>query len=238
MEKGTLYLIPVPLGESAVSSCIPEGVIDQVKSLSHFIVENEKTARRHLKSLYPEVDQSSLYIEILNLKTKNDEIDFLLEPCMNGLSVGLLSEAGCPAVADPGALLIRRCHHLKIPIKPFVGPSSILLTLMASGLNGQQFSFNGYLPHDAHERKKQLKSLERESLQKKQTQLFMETPYRNDKLLRELLDTLSLDTLLTVGVEMSLNGEEIHTKTVAEWLSTPLPDLHKRPSIFALLKES
>lgn len=157
---------------------------------------------------------------------------------MKGNAVGLLSEAGCPAIADPGAILIRRCQQLEIGVKPLVGPSSILLTLMASGLNGQRFAFNGYLPHEASERKKQIKLLERESLHKQQTQLFMETPYRNDKLFRELLEYLSLETLLTVGTEVSLVGEEIYTRTVAEWLSKPPVTLHKRPSIFAILKEA
>ena len=238
MEKGTLYLIPVPLGESAISSCIPEQVSELVSTLTHFIVENEKTARRHLKLLHPEINQSLLSIELLNLRTKEYEIDDLLKPCINGKAVGLLSEAGCPAVADPGAILIRRCQQLEIPVKPLVGPSSILLTLMASGLNGQRFAFNGYLPHDATERKVQIKLLERESFHKQQTQLFMETPYRNDKLFQDLLEHLSQDTLLTVGTEVSLAGEQIYTRTVAEWLSKTPAVLHKRPSIFAILKEA
>lgn len=238
MDKGILYLIPVPLGESEISSCIPHQVRELVSTLTHFIVENEKTARRHLKQLHPEINQSLLSIELLNLRTKEYEIDELLKPCINGSAVGLLSEAGCPAIADPGAILIRRCQQLEIPVKPLVGPSSILLTLMASGLNGQRFAFNGYLPHDATERKVQIKLLERESFHKKQTQLFMETPYRNDKLFQDLLEHLSLDTLLTVGTEVSLIGEQIHTRTVAEWLSKTTAVLHKRPSIFAILKEA
>lgn len=238
MDKGILYLIPVPLGESEITSCIPHQVRELVSTLTHFIVENEKTARRHLKQLHPEINQSLLSIELLNLRTKEYEIDELLKPCINGSAVGLLSEAGCPAIADPGAILIRRCQQLEIPVKPLVGPSSILLTLMASGLNGQRFAFNGYLPHDATERKVQIKLLERESFHKKQTQLFMETPYRNDKLFQDLLEHLSLDTLLTVGTEVSLIGEQIHTRTVAEWLSKTTAVLHKRPSIFAILKEA
>jgi 16S rRNA (cytidine1402-2'-O)-methyltransferase len=134
MDKGILYLIPVPLGESEISSCIPQQVRELVQTLTHFIVENEKTARRHLKLLYPEINQSLLSIELLHLRTKEYEIDDLLKPCINGNTVGLLSEAGCPAIADPGANLIRRCHQLEIPVKPLVGPSSILLTLMTKNL--------------------------------------------------------------------------------------------------------
>lgn len=237
MDNGLLYLIPVPLGASDVSHSLPQGVINIVKSLTYFIVENEKTARRHLKQIHPQIDQSSLSLQVLNLNTPNEEIETMLKPCIQGHPVGLLSEAGCPAVADPGALVVRKCHELGIRVHPLIGPSSILLTLMASGLNGQRFAFHGYLPHDASERKKQLKLLERESMLHQQTQLFMETPYRNDKLLKELLEHLSMNTLLTVGVEMSLSTQEIYSRPIVEWLRKPIPSLHKRPSIFAILKE-
>ena len=236
MKKGTLYLIPVPLGDSPVSYTLPLDISKIVQSLKYFVVENEKTARRHLRYIYPQIDQPSLKIEILNQHTPETVINAFIEPCLNGNDMGLLSEAGCPAVADPGSQLVRLCHENDIRVQPLIGPSSILLTLMASGLGGQNFAFNGYLPHEMSDRKKILKTLERESLQKKQTQLFMETPYRNEKLFQELLDQLSLDTLVTLGIEVSLGTEEIKTKTVTEWLASPAPKLHKRPCIFGILK--
>lgn len=236
MKKGTLYLIPVPLGDSPLSYTLPLAISNIVQSLKYFVVENEKTARRHLRYIYPQIDQPSLKIEILNQHTPETLINSFIKPCLNGNDMGLLSEAGCPAVADPGSQLVRLCHENDIRVQPLIGPSSILLTLMASGLGGQNFAFNGYLPHEKSSRKKILKTLERESLQKKQTQLFMETPYRNEKLFQELLDQLSLDTFLTLGIEVSLDTEEIKTKTVAEWLANPTPKLHKRPCIFGILK--
>ena len=236
MKKGTLYLIPVPLGDSPLSYTLPLDISNIVQSIKYFVVENEKTARRHLRYIYPQIDQPSLKIEILNQHTPETLINAFIEPCLNGYDMGLLSEAGCPAVADPGSQLVRLCHENDIRVQPLIGPSSILLTLMASGLGGQNFAFNGYLPHEKSNRKKILKTLERESLQKKQTQLFMETPYRNEKLFQELLDQLNLDTFLTLGIEVSLDTEEIKTKTVAEWLASPAPKLHKRPCIFGILK--
>lgn len=236
MKKGTLYLIPVPLGDSRLSYTLPAEISKIVQSLKFFVVENEKTARRHLRYIYQDIDQSSLKMEVLNQHTPDTLLASFIEPCLKGYDLGLLSEAGCPAVADPGSQLVRLCHENDIKIQPLIGPSSILLTLMASGLGGQNFAFNGYLPHEKSDRKKMLKTLERESHQKKQTQLFMETPYRNEKLFHELLDQLSLDTLLTLGIEVSLETEEIKTKTVADWLSSPAPNLHKRPCIFGILK--
>lgn len=236
MKKGTLYLIPVPLGESRLTYTLPVEISTIVQSLKFFVVENEKTARRHLRYIYPQIDQQSLKIEVLNQHTPDTHTSSFIEPCLKGHDMGLLSEAGCPAVADPGSQLVRLCHNNDIRVQPLIGPSSILLTLMASGLGGQNFAFNGYLPHENSDRKKALKTLERESLQKKQTQLFMETPYRNEKLFQELLDQLSLDTLVTLGIEVSLDTEEIKTKTVADWLASPAPKLHKRPCIFGILK--
>ena len=236
MKKGTLYLIPVPLGDSPLSYTLPLDISKVVQSLKFFVVENEKTARRHLRYIYPQIDQPSLKIETLNQHTPETLINALIEPCLTGNDMGLLSEAGCPAVADPGSQLVRLCHANDIRVQPLIGPSSILLTLMASGLGGQNFAFNGYLPHEKSDRKKILKTLERESLQREQTQLFMETPYRDEKLFQELLDQLSLDTFLTLGIEVSLDTEEIKTKTVAQWLASPAPKLHKRPCIFGILK--
>ncbi len=236
MKKGTLYLIPVPLGDSPLTYTLPSQISKIVQSLKFFVVENEKTARKHLRYIFPEIDQSSLKVEVLNQRTPDALITSFIKPCLKGQDLGILSEAGCPAVADPGSKLVRLCHENDIRVQPLIGPSSILLTLMASGLDGQNFAFNGYLPYEKSDRIKTLKKLERESHQKKQTQLFMETPYRNEKLFQELLDQLSLDTLLTLGIEVSLETEEIKTKTIGNWLASPAPILHKRPCIFGILK--
>jgi 16S rRNA (cytidine1402-2'-O)-methyltransferase len=194
MKKGTLYLIPVPLGDSRLSYTLPAEISKIVQSLKFFVVENEKTARRHLRYIYQDIDQSSLKMQVLNQHTPDALLASFIEPCLKGYDLGFLSEAGCPAVADPGSQLVRLCHENDIKVQPLIGPSSILLTLMASGLGGQNFAFNGYLPNEKSDRKKMLKTLERESHQKKQTQLFMETPYRNEKLFHELIDQLGLDT--------------------------------------------
>ena len=157
-----------------------------------------------------------------------------LQPCLQGLDVGVLSEAGCPGIADPGAVIVRLAHEKGIPVVPLVGPSSIILALMASGLNGQNFAFNGYLPIDPQERRKLLKGLEKKSRELGQTQLFMETPYRNEKLFAELVRTLRPDTLLCIGADLTLKTEWIRTMTISKW-NGKAPGLHKRPAIFAIL---
>jgi len=233
---GKLYLIPVPIHEGETMFSIPNGVTNQVKKLNHFVVENEKTARKMIRRIYPEVSQPSLSLSTLNKNTPSIELDALLAPCEKGVSIGLMSEAGVPAVADPGSRLVAVAHKKGIEVVPLVGPSSILLALMGSGLNGQNFAFNGYLPIDSNEKKRAILELEKRSLKYGQTQIFMETPYRNDKMLEFLLKVLGQETLLSVATEINSNEEFIKTLSIAKWRTEKIPDLHKKPTIFSILK--
>ena len=234
---GKLYLIPVPIHEGKASFSIPNGVIERVKQLNHFIVENEKTARKMIRSIYPEVSQPALTLSILDKNTQITDIESLLSPCQKGTSIGLMSEAGVPAVADPGSRLIQVAHQKDIKVIPLVGPSSILLALMASGLNGQNFAFHGYLPIDSNDKKRTVLELEKRSFSFGQTQIFMETPYRNDKMFEFLLKILGNETLLSVAVEINGDKEYIKTLPVSKWKLKKTPDLHKRPAIFSILKK-
>ena len=234
---GNLYLIPVPIHEGKASFSIPNGVVERVKQLNHFIVENEKTARKMIRYIHPEVSQPDLNLSILDKNTPITEIESLLSPCQKGIPVGLMSEAGVPAVADPGSRLVEVAHQKNIKVIPLVGPSSILLALMASGLNGQNFAFNGYLPIDSNEKKRTVLELEKRSFSYGQTQIFMETPYRNDKMFEFLVKTLSNETLLSVAVEINGDQEYIKTLPVRTWKTTTSPDLHKKPAIFSILKK-
>ncbi|MBT8281478.1 MAG: SAM-dependent methyltransferase [Muriicola sp.] len=230
---GKLYLIPTTLGGTAPLEVLPISIKQAVEAIDYYIVENEKTARRFIKSIAPRKSQPSLHIEQLNKFTEPDTIPAFLDPCFKGHNIGVLSEAGSPAVADPGAEVVRLAHEKNIKVVPLVGPSSIILALMASGLNGQHFCFHGYLPIETSERKKSLKSLERESRERNQTQLFIETPYRNDKLFQDLIKVLAPSTLLCIAADITLPGEFIRTMPVASWQNES-PDLHKRPAIFLL----
>ena len=234
---GNLYLIPVPIHEGEASFSIPNGVVERVKQLNHFIVENEKTARKMIRYIYPEVSQPDLNLSILDKSTPITEIESLLSPCQKGIPVGLMSEAGVPAVADPGSRLVEVAHQKNIKVIPLVGPSSILLALMASGLNGQNFAFNGYLPIDPNDKKRTVLELEKRSFSYGQTQIFMETPYRNDKMFEFLVKILGNETLLSVAVEINGDQEYIKTLPVSRWKTITSPDLHKRPAIFSILKK-
>jgi 16S rRNA (cytidine1402-2'-O)-methyltransferase len=230
---GKLYLIPTTLGESAPLEVLPISIKRAVENIDHYIAENEKTARRFIKSISANKSQPDLHFETLNKFTEPSEVPSYLNPCLNGLDVGLLSEAGCPAIADPGANVVRLAHDKKIQVVPLVGPSSILLAMMASGMNGQSFAFNGYLPIDNNERRKTIKKFERLSKETGQSQIFIETPYRNDKLLTELIKILQSNTQLCVAADISLQTETIYTKSVNEWQKVNI-DLHKRPAIFII----
>jgi 16S rRNA (cytidine1402-2'-O)-methyltransferase len=238
--SGTLFLLPTQLGESAWSSVLPDITRQTACQLRHFVVENAKTARAALKWLEHPVPLRELAIEQLPEPLKPQDIEHLLAPLHTGHDVGLMSEAGCPGVADPGALLVRRAHQLGIAIKPLVGPSSLLLALMASGLDGQRFAFHGYLPQREPERGQRIIELEKESRQKQQTQLFIETPYRNEALLETLLKLCHPDTLLCVASDLTAAGESIATKRIADWRrhsggSTAGANLARRPTVFLLL---
>lgn len=235
MEKGTLYLIPCNLGDTQPEQVLPQHVIDIARKLSHFVVEQPKTARRFLATLKPEQPIQSLNFASLNQHTPDAELPNLLAPLLAGHDVGIISEAGCPGIADPGANLVNLAHRKNIRVIPLVGPSSILLALMASGLNGQCFAFHGYLPIEDNDRMKAITSLEAESIKRNQTQLFIETPYRNDKLFTALLRHCRPQTLLCVASDLTSPDEEIKTHTISHWKSTAQPSLNKRPSMFLLL---
>lgn len=217
MSTGTLYLIPVPLGSAMPETCLPPQTLAAARNLDHFIAERAKTARAHLKAMGHPKPLQELVIAELNEHTKAGEIDALLAPLKSGKDVGLMSEAGCPAVADPGAELVRAAHHEGITVAPLVGPSSILLALMGSGLGGQRFCFHGYLPAKEPERTQKIRELEKAARKDKATQLFIETPYRSAALLEALSMNLAADTLVSVGADLSLPGQTIKTGSARDW---------------------
>lgn len=237
MTAGTLYLVPNTLGEgdeSMLAAVLPAAVQARAGTLGYYIGENAKTTRAFLKKIGTTRPIQEIAIRELNVNTPAGEIDKLLAPVLAGTDAGLVSEAGCPAVADPGALLVRRAHERGVKVVPLVGPSSILLALMASGLNGQSFAFNGYLPVDAGERKTKLRALEQASRAAGQTQVFIETPYRNGALLEAIQAACAPGTLLSIAVDLTLPSEQVVTLPVSDWRADRM-DLHKRPAIFSLL---
>jgi 16S rRNA (cytidine1402-2'-O)-methyltransferase len=233
--KGKLYLIPTTLGEMEPYDVLPQTVKRAIDCIDQYIVENEKTARRFIKSVHPEKTQSSLKLTTLNKHTEISEHNTMISPCLNGINIGLMSEAGCPGVADPGAVIVKLAHEKGIQVIPLVGPSSILLALMASGMNGQSFAFNGYLPIDKNEKKIALKNFEKLSYDKNQSQLFIETPYRNNKLFEDLLQTLQPNTNLCIATDITLPTEYIKTYRITDWKKIKV-DLHNRPTIFIVHK--
>ena len=237
-KLGTLYLIPCTLGDTPAEQVLPQHVINVARKLQHFVVEQPKSARQFLSALKSEQPIQSLHFATLNEHTAANELPALLAPLLAGHDVGIISEAGCPGIADPGADLVNLAHRNGIRVVPLVGPSSILLALMASGLNGQCFAFHGYLPIAETERNKTIAMLEIESAKRKQTQLFIETPYRNDKMFGALLTQCRPDTMLCVATDITLPSEQIQTFTIAKWKSQPVPQLNKRPSLFLLLAKS
>lgn len=236
LNLGKLYLIPTTLGDSDPTDVLPQKVKRIIELLDHYIVENEKTARKSIKIVDPEKQQSELKLSLLNKHTDASEHAAMLEPCLRGISVGLLSEAGCPGVADPGAAIVEIAHQKGIQVVPLVGPSSILLAIMGSGMNGQSFAFNGYLPIDKAEKKTAIKNLEKLSFDKDQSQLFIETPYRNNKIFEDLLSMLQPSTHLCVACDITLPTEYIKTYKVSDWKKQKI-DLHNRPAIFIIHKK-
>lgn len=235
MNKGKLYLIPTTLGDTAPLEVLPISVKKIIEIVDDYIVENEKSARHFIKRINSGKSQPSLKINVLNKFTQDIELSGFLDACIEGKPVGLLSEAGCPGIADPGADIVKIAHKQGIQVVPLVGPSSIIMAMMASGFNGQNFSFNGYLPIDTRERKSALKTLEKESFKNNASQIFIETPYRNNKMLEEICSTLHPDTNVCVAVDITLPNEFIKTNTVSEWRNQKV-DLHKRPAIFIIHK--
>lgn len=241
--NGTLYLIPNALGEGALDAVIPEPVRARTASLQYFIAENAKSARAFLKlvgTTHP-LQQSlqETHISELNVNTAAEQLPALLTPLVQGHDVGLLSEAGVPAVADPGADLVRLAHRENITVKPLVGPSSLLMALMASGLNGQSFAFNGYLPTDADARAARIRQLEQRSRQERQTQMFIETPYRNEAMLQALASGCAPTTLICIATDLTLDTESVRTNSAQQWqkeiAAGKMPAFRKRPTVFLLL---
>ena len=235
MTTGTLYLIPCTLGETDAVEVLPQHVIDIARNLNYYVVEQAKTARQFLSALKHVQPIQSLHFETLNEHTQANELDAMLSPLLAGHDVGIISEAGCPGIADPGAELVNLAHQKGIRVIPLVGPSSILLALMASGLNGQCFAFHGYLPIADADRKKSITTLEQESANKHQTQMFIETPYRNDRLYSALIEQCRPQTRLCIATDISLATEQIRTQSIAKWKASPPPAINKHPTLFLLL---
>ncbi len=235
-QRGKLYLIPTTLGDNEPLEVLPLSVKKVIEELDTFIVENEKTARKFIKRITPRKSQPSLTILKLDKYADQLEVRSYLDVCENGTSIGLLSEAGVPAIADPGAEIVKLAHEKNIKVIPLVGPSSIILAMMASGFNGQNFTFNGYLPIDTSERKKAIKSLEKLSKEKNQSQIFIETPYRNEKMFTDLKSTLTPTAKLCIACNITLPDEYIRTLEIKDWKSEH-PDLHKKPTIFIIHKD-
>lgn len=228
-----LYLIPTLLGNDDYQRSLPEYNLRIVDSIQIFVVENEKSARKFIKTILPQKKQSELEIHILNKHTSDEELFELSKLFKRQQPIGILSEAGLPAVADPGARLVRLAHQQNVQVIPLVGPSSILLALMASGMNGQQFKFHGYLPIDKLQRKKAIQKMESESRAQKCAMIFMETPYRNNQLVEDLTKFCQGSTRLCVAANITLNDEFILTQTIKEWAQKKT-DFHKKPAIFVL----
>jgi 16S rRNA (cytidine1402-2'-O)-methyltransferase len=234
-KKGKLYLLPSPLGENALSA-IPAEALKQLHRLEFLIAEKAKTARQYIKASNPMRTMQSYNIQELNEHTPPDQIPGLLKPLAEGHDLGLLSEAGCPAVADPGAALVKIAHEMEYEVIPVSGPSSVFLALMASGMNGQRFSFHGYLSFKPAELIKDLKRLEELSEKNDQTQIFIETPYRNENLFETCLSRLSPDTDLCVAVQLTLPTQYIRSMSIRQWKKYPKPNLHKKPAVFLIYR--
>ena len=230
---GKLYLIPTTLGEGEPMDVLPQTITRTIDFIDDYIVENEKTARKFIKSINPQKVQANLRLSALNKHTEVSEHNKMIQACLEGRNVGLMSEAGCPGVADPGAVIVKLAHEKGIQVVPLVGPSSILLAIMASGMNGQSFAFNGYIPIDKSEKKTVLKNLEKLSIDKNQSQIFIETPYRNNKMLEDILQALQPSTHVCVATDITLPTEYIKTMRVSDWKKAVI-DLHNRPTIFII----
>ena len=232
-QRGELYLIPNLLGETGVDTSLPSLITRITAKITHFVVEDEKSARRFIKKLCPDRVIRDISFSVLNEHSKASEIDALLEPLRNGHDVGVISEAGCPGIADPGAELVRCAHELGIKVHPLVGPCSMTLALMASGFNGQRWRFVGYLPIDATERHERIRSLERDLYESNETQIMMDTPYRNQRLLEDLLAACRPETKICVASSLTTNEESIQVRSVKAWrtLGEQIP---KSPALFLL----
>jgi 16S rRNA (cytidine1402-2'-O)-methyltransferase len=233
MPKGKLFLIPNVLAENTAQHIISPQIKEVISNTKVYLVENLRTARRYISSLKLEVNIEELHMEILDKDTAPETINRLMQPLLNGADVGVISEAGCPGIADPGALAVAHAHLKGIQVVPLSGPSSMFMALMASGFSGQSFAFHGYLPIDKKEKTAALRKLETESTREKRAQIFMETPFRNNQLLEDILSTLAPQTKLCIAKNLTASDEMVLTKTVDEWKKLPI-DLHKIPTVFII----
>jgi len=233
MDKGKLILIPNLLGDGLVEDVLPAGLGPIVSNIKHFVVEDLRTARRFLKKLDRDTDIDSLSFNLLNEHTRPEEIHSLLKPMLDGLDLGLMSEAGIPCVADPGSSLVSLAHEHGVRVVPVSGPSSIMLALMASGFNGQNFAFHGYLPVDKRERVSAIRKLEQTAYRNKQTQIFIETPYRNMKMFESIISSCGKETRLCIAANLTTEAEMIRSMTVEQWKKNP-PAIHKQPAVFLI----
>jgi 16S rRNA (cytidine1402-2'-O)-methyltransferase len=235
MQKGVLFLIPVPLAENASQKSFTPYVVEVINALNTYIVENEKTARKFLKEAGLKIPQSELVIHDYGKHKRGQSLVPFFKELMTGTDVGLMSEAGCPGVADPGAEIVAEAHRRGIKVVPLVGPNSILLALMASGFNGQSFTFHGYLPIDKVERGKKIKELEQLAEKNRQTQIFIETPFRNNHLFEDVLKNTAPQTMFSVACNLTAEDEFVKTQTIGQWKQEKI-DLHKKPAIFLLYR--
>ncbi|MEY3397867.1 MAG: hypothetical protein RL220_461 [Bacteroidota bacterium] len=233
MKRGRLFLVPNHLG-GPVADVLPANLVHRIQHIRYFIVEEIRSARRLLKAIGYETPFEEVVFELLNEHTSAESLDKLIAPIAKGSDAALISEAGLPAVADPGSDLVRKAHALGVQVIPVSGPSSILMALMSSGLNGQNFAFTGYLPRENADRQKRLRELEQLNIRTGQTQLFMDAPYRNDQVWQSAMECLKNDTLITIAADISTDREFIMTKTVGQWKDQRPPSLNKRPVMFAL----
>ena len=232
-KKGNLYLIPTPLAENSLDKLVTADLKSIVRNIDHFLVENVRTTRRFISSLKLDIEIDKLKFSVLDKKTSNEEISQLCSPLTRGIDMGVLSEAGCPGIADPGNLAVSFAHKNEIKVIPLVGPSSIFMALMSSGFNGQNFAFHGYLPIDKQERIKWIRELENEVKKSKQTQIFMETPYRNMQVLADLLQVCKPFTRLCIARNITGTDELIATRSIEQWKKLTI-ELHKAPTIFLI----
>lgn len=235
MSKGTLFLIPVPLAENASAKSFTPYLVDTINHISEYIVENSKTARKFLKEAGLRTPQSELIVHDYGKHSRDTNIKEFFTGLLAGKDVGLMSEAGCPGVADPGSEIVAYAHLRGIKVVPLVGPSSILLALMASGFNGQSFTFHGYLPIDKAQRANKIKELEGLAERHNQTQIFIETPFRNNPMLEEILKSCNPETKLCIACDLTSGDEFVQTKAIKDW-KTKVPELHKKPVIFLIFK--
>ena len=232
MEKGQIYMIPTTLGDSTIDAVIPKNVQQIIIQTKYFIVENIKTTRRFLKKVEREIDIDELQFFVLNKHTSAIDIESFLNPALEGNNMGVISEAGCPGIADPGSDIVSLAHSKNIKVVPLIGPSPILLALIASGMNGQNFCFNGYLPKEKSLRIREIKELERRAINGV-TQIFMETPFRNNHLMEDLLKQCGPNTTLCIAADISLENEFIQSKKIIDWIKHA-PNLNKRPCMFLI----